>query len=211
MDILIVEDDDLMARALARRLRGFGEVCAAGSLASARANLPTLPNLGAAVLDWRLPDGTCMELLDHLCVERSIPCMVLTGALDGEIVNSVQAVGAEIAIKPEGLVNVDAFLRRVQSRDRAIEIAMADYVALWGLTRRHREILRSATLGVNRRELAKRLWIAEGTLKAHIRVMRQRTGADSLAAMVQEVLLRALHRDGAGQGGPPTSPPERPV
>lgn len=85
-------------------------------------------------------------------------------------------------------------MSRVTGRARFVDDALEEYVALWGLTPRHREILQRAATGVARSELAAQLGVAEATLKSHIRTMKKRTGAPSLSTMVQEVLVRALRR-----------------
>ncbi|MEZ4438452.1 MAG: response regulator [Polyangiaceae bacterium] len=196
IDILVVEDDVNVGRALARSLRRYGDVHIAQTLAEAYALLPQLEGLGAAVVDWGLPDGTGEKLLQHFheAAGPGVPCLVVTGLLEHDVVNSAQALGAEITIKPTSDENIDAFMQRVVSRTRTLDSALDDYVKSWGLTRRHREILLRAAGGVPRRDLATELKIAEATLKTHVRTMRKRTGAGSLAAMVQEVLVRALRR-----------------
>ena len=183
-----------MGRTLARHLRSFGEVHLAASLAEAYELLPKLPQLGALILDWGLPDGTGGELLAHLGDDRSVPCLVVTGQLDADVLNAAQLFGAEVTIKPSVTKNVEAFMSRVTGRARFVDDALEEYVALWGLTPRHREILQRAATGVARSELAAQLGVAEATLKSHIRTMKKRTGAPSLSTMVQEVLVRALRR-----------------
>lgn len=68
--ILVVEDDPLLRRALARRLAPTGPVAEAASLAEARAALLERSDIGAIVADAELGDGTLAELLDWLDAMR---------------------------------------------------------------------------------------------------------------------------------------------
>jgi two-component system, NarL family, response regulator DevR len=190
--ILVVEDDPPVAAALSRTLARHGEVHLAANLEEAFRRLEEISTIACAVVDWGLPDGSGGELLTRLH-ERGIPSMVVTGMLEHDVVNAAQTLGAEIAIKPVSEDNLDAFLERVLTRARALDTALDGYVVECGLTPRHRQILERASGGISRRDLAVDLGVAEATLKAHVRTMRKRTQADSLAAMVQDVLVRALN------------------
>lgn len=190
-ELLILEDDVVLARSLARRLREHGTVHVAGSLAEAEAMLPTFNQLNVALVDWMLPDGMSGRFLERLRA-RQVPCLVITGLLDRDVVNAAQAVGCEIAIKPVDAVRVEEFVLRVVSRGMAVERSLDEYVRKWGLTRRHRDILARGIYIDTRVELANALGVTEATIKAHIRAMRRRTRAENFGAMVREVLVRAL-------------------
>jgi CheY-like chemotaxis protein len=68
--VLVVEDEPLLRRALARRLGATGPVAEAASLAEARALLLERTDIGAIVADAELGDGTLAELLDWLYAMR---------------------------------------------------------------------------------------------------------------------------------------------
>jgi DNA-binding NtrC family response regulator len=89
--LLLVEDDPLIRRATAVRLRQAGHrVREADSVGAARDFLAGEP-FDVVVLDWRLPDGTGFEVMDAL-EERQpgVPCLMVTG--HGSVEHAVEAM-----------------------------------------------------------------------------------------------------------------------
>jgi len=80
--VLVVEDDDAVARVLGIMLRRDGhEVTRAATLAEARQALAA-HRPSVILLDMKLPDGSGLELLDHLAVTQGLeqlPVVVLSG------------------------------------------------------------------------------------------------------------------------------------
>ncbi len=138
--LLIVEDEALFASAVRRHLgrHGFaGEV--AGTLADAREALQTDPPPALVLLDMRLPDGSGMELLEHLYDPdrrgdgEPPPVIVMTafGGLDDAV--AAMKLGAadylkkpvdleELALNAERVLEQRALSRRLdysRSRERA--------------------------------------------------------------------------------------------
>lgn len=69
MKILVVEDNPVQRRVLARMLAPLAEIHEAGSVAEARASLP----VDLILSDWRLPDGTARDL------QLGVPLVVISG------------------------------------------------------------------------------------------------------------------------------------
>lgn len=87
--VLVVEDEELFARAVAKHLKkaGFDCECAA-NLADARALAKQfLPDL--VLLDMRLPDGNGLDLIAEL-IDKNIKVIVMTAY--GEVSDAVQAM-----------------------------------------------------------------------------------------------------------------------
>jgi PAS domain S-box-containing protein len=80
--VLVVEDDDAVARVLGIMLQRDGHsFIRAGTLAEAR-NVLTSRRPSVILLDMKLPDGSGLELLDHLAVTaglEQLPVVVLSG------------------------------------------------------------------------------------------------------------------------------------
>jgi len=80
--VLVVEDDEAVARVLGIMLRRDGHtVTLAGSLSEARQVL-TDRRPSVILLDMKLPDGSGLELLDHLAATpglEQVPVVVLSG------------------------------------------------------------------------------------------------------------------------------------
>ncbi len=114
--VLVVEDEELFARAVAKRLaRARMEVDVAGSLAQARSCLADgAPDL--VLLDMRLPDGSGMEFLRELRggEHADLPVVVVT-ALGGleDAVAAMKARANEYLVKPVDLEELLVKLERV--------------------------------------------------------------------------------------------------
>jgi len=94
--ILIIEDDEIMVHALARRLRqqGFRTVwadCGEAGLALARSQRPTL-----VVLDLRLPDADGLAVCEQLVDDPAtcgIPVIAISGRAGRDAVRRCRAAG----------------------------------------------------------------------------------------------------------------------
>jgi DNA-binding NtrC family response regulator len=119
--VLLVDDELLFAKAVAKRLGKAGYVCeVAGTLADARQSLAASPP-DLIVLDMRLPDGTGRDFLAELRAGRhaDIPVLVLTAYSEVEdAVGAMKLGAADYLKKPidldELLLNIDKVLSKGQ-------------------------------------------------------------------------------------------------
>ncbi len=123
--VLLVEDEQVFARAACRRLQAAGYHCnAVHTLADASAWLEhQTPDL--ILLDMRLPDGAGLDLLERLCREQALETPVIMMTAYGEIDDAVAAMklGAlDYLKKPidleELLLVVDKGLQHVSMQKR---------------------------------------------------------------------------------------------
>ena len=119
MRLLVVEDEILFARAVAKRLQKAGYVCEhvetlADGQALARQWMPDM-----VLLDMRLPDGNGMDLLVEL-VGNAVAVIVLTAY--GEISDAVQAMkqGATDYLKKP--IDLDELLLVVQKAEQSVNL-----------------------------------------------------------------------------------------
>lgn len=118
MRILLVEDDDQLARRLSERLRGSNfAVDVARSFAEGEA-WPDMDRIELVILDLGLPDGTGMELLRHWR-RHKVTCPVLILTARGSWQDKVEGLNAgadDFVVKPvrfeELLARLHALLRR---------------------------------------------------------------------------------------------------
>lgn len=142
--VLVVEDEALFARAVARRLEKAGYACrTVGRLAEAEA---TLREEGAdlMLLDMRLPDGSGLDFLQRLRERADAQPAVIAMSAYGEVEDAVAAMkhaAADYLKKPidleELLVNVEKVLAnqrlsRQLEYSRARESTAADTVDIIG-------------------------------------------------------------------------------
>jgi DNA-binding response OmpR family regulator len=124
--ILLVEDDDGIARPLVAALRGSGyDVTRVSSGQQALANAS---GVDAIVLDLGLPDLDGKELLRMLRAVSAIPVIVATARDDeAEIVKVLDAGADDYVVKPFTAAQLDARIRAVLRRgagDRAGSAAL---------------------------------------------------------------------------------------
>jgi len=117
--VLIVEDETLFARAVAKHLKKAGFDCeCAESLMDSRALAKQFqPDL--VLLDMRLPDGNGLDLIAEL-VDKNIKVIVMTAY--GEVTDAVQAIklGADDYLKKP--IDLDELLLVIQKNEKAFEL-----------------------------------------------------------------------------------------
>jgi DNA-binding NarL/FixJ family response regulator len=148
-----------------------------------------------AVLDVRLPDGdgvtVCRELRSHL---PELACLMLTSFDDEEaLLDSIMAGASGYVLKQirgsdlvsavrtvaggQSLLDPSATTRLLSRlRDGREEEAGPD--ALPGLTEREREILALIGEGLTNRQIGRRLFLAEKTVKNHISRLLAKLGVE---------------------------------
>jgi DNA-binding NtrC family response regulator len=122
--ILLVDDEDVFARAVATCLVRAGNTCVvATSLAMAREHIKDPPDL--VILDMRLPDGDGLDLLPDItgAGDAAPPVIVVTAYGDiGQAVDAMKLGAADYLRKPldldELLVTVDKVMESQKLRSR---------------------------------------------------------------------------------------------
>lgn len=195
---LIVEDDEVAARSMARVLGRYGPTRTAGSVAAATALLAR-PGVWLGILaDVGLPDGDGLEVVAQVRARDSaVPILVLTGAVDPARANRAQELDAEFAFKPLSAANLDRFSRRALARRRTTDRAVASVVARraedWGLTPRQVEVLAVAIGpgGGARARVAEAFGVSRNTAKVHLAAILKKAGGGKLSDLVQGILREA--------------------
>jgi two-component system OmpR family response regulator/two-component system response regulator QseB len=126
MNLLVVEDDNNLAKSLAQGFREAGfEVTSAGTLGAAKAQLREQP-VNVVVLDLGLPDGDGLDLLRLLkSMDPSVPVIITSarGELD-QRVHGLEGGADDYLVKPyafvELLTRVRVLIRRSQPRNPEI-------------------------------------------------------------------------------------------
>ncbi len=119
LHILLVEDDVMTSRVMAKLLRGNGYgVITANTVASALAVPPEDYDL--VVSDIGLPDGTGLDLIRSLLLRGPIPAIALTGyGMDEDVLKSREAGFVAHLIKPLDFAKLDAMIRKVAGGQEA--------------------------------------------------------------------------------------------
>ncbi len=189
----LVDDDPALRDSLRWLLESAGHRVA--DFASAEGFLSAFDpaQRGCLVLDIRMPGMSGLELQDELGRRGSrLPIIFITG--HGDVPTAVSAVkkGAfEFVEKPfndqqflglvERAIARDAEFRRQSHGQRLFQERLAT------LTQREREVLDLIVAGRRNREIAETLQVSIKTVEAHRAKVMQKTGASSLAELVQAI------------------------
>ena len=152
------------------------------------------------LMDLRLPDMSGIEALTAIRMEfpdaRII--MLTTFGGDVDIRHSLEAGARGYMLKtmpPKDLVEV---IRQVHAGKKRIpgEVAahLAEYVGDDGLTEREVSVLRQIASGNRNQDIAERLFIAEETVKVHIKHIKDKLGASNRTQAVAIAVRRGIIR-----------------
>ena len=138
LNIMVVEDDPTLARAIERHLGRHGTLIhVAATLAEARAALET-KRFHAAIVDVGLPDGDGLEVLQDLPAHQRPAIIVMTGDATVDVAVDALRMGAvDFLLKPFSMAALDAAVARVLATPRGFAAQPAEPAAADGWRRQH--------------------------------------------------------------------------
>lgn len=200
--VYVVDDDSGLRASLSWLLKSVGieSMCFGSAREFLNAQLPSRP--ACMVLDVRMPEIGGFELQDHLIAEASAIPIIFVSA-HGDIRMSVRALqhGAlDFLTKPyepqQMIEAVQGALRTARQRyDRACAIQEL-IERLVRLTPRELEVLRLVVDGMSSKRIAARLGISVKTVDVHRARAREKTGAETIARLVRDVLHLGIELPG---------------
>jgi DNA-binding NarL/FixJ family response regulator len=207
MNILLVDDHPLIrdgvAALLSRHDPGTRVRCAADCASGIALAVHEAPDL--ILLDLGLPDRVGMAALDVMReAVPGVPVAVLSGTLDRDVVMAAIDHGAcgyipiwaALGVILSGGVYVPDCIVGIQPAPLAGPVVagnpqtVTDVLAAHGLTGRQRDILRALVAGHSNKEIARRLDLAEPTVKAHVSAVLR---ALNVGSRTQAVLWLGRH------------------
>lgn len=192
--VYIVDDDEAMRDSLKWLLESRG--LKVSLYPSAEAFLHAFNNelCGCLVLDVRMPGMNGLDLYEQLQARAStLPVIFITG--HGDVPMAVSALKKGAADFIEKPFNDQDILRLIEScmkQDRAASARRAENASvtqrLDSLTQREREVLGLIVGGKLNKQIADELGISIKTVEVHRSRIMDKTGANSVAELVQLVL-----------------------
>lgn len=183
--ILAVDDHPLLSEGLANVIRNQPDMLQVGEASSGREAIQRFYECrpDVTLMDLRLPDMSGIDAM--IAIRSKSPearfIIFTTFAGDAEIQRALEAGARAYVLKsmpPSELVDV---IRQVHAGKKRIPSEIAAYLAEHysdeRLTTREVDILRQLTSGNRNRDIAEKLFIAEETVKAHIKHIMKKLGA----------------------------------
>jgi two-component system NarL family response regulator len=200
--ILLVDDHTILREGLAAVLNAVDGFEVIGQAADGKAALTAYTELqpDVAILDLRMRPMDGVELTRAIREQSPNARVILltTYDTDEEIFRGLRAGASSYLLKDVDSTRLAETIRSVHAGRKEIppEIAakLADHVASETLTPRQEEVLRGVAEGKSNLEIAKALFVSEGTVKAHVKAILQKLGARDRTQAITIAIKRGLVR-----------------
>ncbi len=204
--VYLLDDHEIVRRGIKELLERDGDIVVVGESDSAREAARRIPALrpDVAILDGRLPDGSGVEVCrDVRSIDPSIKALILTSFDDDAALFAAIMAGASgyLLKQVRGQDFVDS-VRRVAGGQSMLDPAMTSRVLdrirngpeedaeLKDLTPQERRILQLVGEGLSNREVARRMYLSEKTVKNYVSSVLGKLGVSS---RTQAAVLAARH------------------
>jgi len=200
MQILLIDDHELFRSGLSTALWELSDnttITEAGSISTGRSIIEqSHQSLDLVLLDCTLPDGDGMDLLKHLRKDYPLlPVTMLSASEDPKLMRLSLELGAIGYIpKTTSTSTMLSAIRLMLSGGTYVPpkllpslphaIASETNQKVEGLTRRQQEVLKLICQGLPNKEIAWRMHITEGTVKAHVSVILKARGCYSRKQLI---------------------------
>lgn len=190
--VVLIDDDDSVRRALARRLRLAGHVVEAFDTAAAFLSRRQELDTGCVVTDLQMPGMDGLQLQAALAgSDGDVPLVFISG--HGDLPTGVAAMRAgavHFLQKPfpdEALLAAVAEALAIDARRRRQRDVQHDAARAYAtLTPRERDVHALVVQGLMNKVIADRLGVAEKTVKIHRARMMTKMGVRSVADLVRK-------------------------
>lgn len=198
--VLICDDDSLIRESLKILLpiKGDIEVVAEAENGFQAIEGCRSKDIDVALIDIRMPKLNGVEAVKKIVSETKTRCLILTTFDEEQYVNEAMEYGAKGYIlkhnSPEQIVNSivsvynntivmnDNILDKLQSRNQQPKISKFEF------TDREIEIVVAISEGLTNKEISKRLFISEGTVRNYITMILDKTGLEHRTAIAVNYL-----------------------
>jgi len=186
--IVLVDDHTLVREGIRTLLGLVPDIVLVGEAASGRAALQVVAQTRPDVLllDMRMPEGDGLHVVTELARRGELPATLILTTFDDDAaaIEVVRAGARGFLLKDVTLERLVAAVRALAAGETLIQPALtaraeqmlaaarapaaAAPAAAEPMTPREREVLRLLAAGYSNREIARALFIAEGTVKNHV-------------------------------------------
>ena len=198
--ILTVDDHPLLQEGLAAVIKGQRDMVLVGQASSCRDAIQQFRKLrpDVTLMDVRMPDMSGIDAMIAIQVEfpEARIIMMTTFEGDGPVQHALQAGARSYILKNMPPREIAEVIRQVHAGKKRVspEIAakMAEHLGDEVLTEREVDVLRQTAGGNRNRDIADKLFIAEETVKAHMKHIMEKLGANDRTQAVTIAARRGI-------------------
>jgi DNA-binding NarL/FixJ family response regulator len=200
MRILTVDDHPLLREGMGTILNSQPDMSVVGEAASGKEAIEAFRKLrpDITLMDLRLPDITGIEVLIAILGEFSDARIIMLTTFQGdvEVKRALQAGAYGYLLKSMHPKLMLETIRTVNGGKKHIpaEVAagLAEHLGDEGLSEREVGVLRQVAAGNRNRDIADNLFIAEETVKAHLKHIMDKLGANDRTQAVAIAVRRGI-------------------
>lgn len=188
--ILICDDDSLIRESLKilLPLRGDIEVVEEATNGQEAIDICMQKDIDVALIDIRMPEVNGVEAVKEIVQNTKTKCIILTTFDEEDYVNEAMDYGAKGYIlknnSPEQIVNAivsvynntivmnEVILGKLHGRSSEAKFIKYQF------TDREKDIIIAISEGLSNKEISKKIFISEGTIRNYITTILEKTGLD---------------------------------
>ena len=200
--VLSIDDHPLVREGIGTIINGQADMSLAGTAANGKEGIEAFRALrpDVTLMDLHLPDLSGLDVMIAIRSEFPDARVIVLTTFDGDIdVQRALKAGARgYLLKSMPSRQMVDMIRLVQAGKKCVppEIAagLAEHLANEDLSRREMEVLHEVAAGCRNRDIAARLFIAEETVKVHVRHIIDKLGASDRTQSVTIAARRGIIR-----------------
>ena len=200
--VLSVDDHPLVREGIGTIINGQADMSLAGTASNGREGIEAFRALrpNVVLMDLRLPDVSGLDVMIAIRSEFPDARVIVLTTFEGDVdVHRALKAGARgYLLKSMPSQQILDMIRQVHSGKKCVplEIAaeLAEHLSDGILSRRELEILHEVAAGHRNRDIATRLFIAEETVKVHVKHIKDKLGASDRTQAVTIAARRGIIR-----------------
>ncbi|ADL52490.1 response regulator transcription factor [Clostridium cellulovorans] len=198
--ILICDDDSLIRESLKILLPLKGDIQIIGEAANGRECIEfcKLNEVDVALIDIRMPEVNGVEAVKEIVKSTNTKCLILTTFDEEDYINEALYYGAKGYIlknnSPDQIVNsiVSVYNNTIVMNDNILDKLHGKEtnpkISKYDFTEREKDIIIAVSEGLSNKEISKKLFISEGTIRNYITAILDKTALEHRTAIAVNYL-----------------------
>lgn len=198
--VLICDDDSLISESLKvlLPLKGDIEVVAVAKDGEEAVGICTKEEVDVALLDIRMPKMSGVEAVKEIVSRTKVKCLILTTFDEEDYINEAMEYGAKgyilknstpdqivqsiTSVYNNTIVMNENVLNKFQGKSCTPQFTKYDF------TEREKDIIIAISEGLSNKEISKKLFISEGTIRNYITMILDKTDLEHRTAIAVNYL-----------------------